>query len=113
MNLRLTPAFLAVAWLLGVAAAAFTGADLAAAAAAAGLLGIVSFARWPRPITLAMIAAGSVLIFAAGQRYDATTPEPSPIARFHGGAVVRLRGVVDAEPDERGVSRLYRLQVRE
>src|SRR3989442_5570239 len=112
MNLRLLPAFLALAWLLGIAAAAFTGADLAAAVGAAGLLGIVSFVRWPRLLTLALIAAGSVLIFAAAQRYDATTPEPSPITRLN-GAAVRLRAIVDAEPDERGASRIYRLQVRE
>jgi competence protein ComEC len=106
-------AFLAIAWLLGVAAAALTGADTAASAAAAGLLGAVSFALRPRWTTLVLVAAGVVLVFAAGWRYDSTKPEPSPIARFNDGDEVRLRAVISDEPDDRGSSRLYRLEVRE
>lgn len=117
MNRWLVPAFLAFAWLLGIAAAAFADGDPAASVAAAGLLGVVSFARWPRPLTLALIAVGIVLIFAAGWRYDATTPQLSPVAAFNCGGSdcedMRLRGVVDDEPDQRGTSRLYRVQVRE
>ena len=117
MNRWLAPAFVAVAWLLGIAAAAFAGGDPAASVAAAGLLGVVSFARWPRPLTLALIAVGIVLIFAAGWRYDATTPQLSPVATFNCGGSdcedMRLRGVVNDEPDQRGTSRLYRVQVRE
>ncbi len=79
-------AFLALAWLLGIAAASFTGADPAAALAAGGLLAVVSFALRPRLGTIALIAAGSVLVFAADWRYESTMPEPSPIARFNEGA---------------------------
>lgn len=106
-------AFLAFAWLLGIAAAAFTGAGPAAALAALGLLGAVSFARSPQPSTLVLIVAGGVLIFTAGWRYDATRPGPAPVARFNDGPAVRLRAVVGDEPQERARYRVYRLDVRE
>jgi len=106
-------AFLAIAWLLGVAAAAFTGADTAASLAAAGLFGVISFGLRPRWTTLALIGAGVVLIFAAGWRYDSTTPQPSPIGRFNDGDPVRLHAVITDEPDDRASSRLYRLNVQE
>lgn len=109
----MTLALLAFAWLLGIAAASFTGADPAAALAAAGLLGALSFALRPRLGTLALIAAGFVLIFAAGWRYESTIPQPTPIARFNEGDPVRLRAVVTDEPEEQGRSRQYRLSVRE
>lgn len=105
-------AFLALAWLLGVAAAAFTAADPAGALAASGLLGVVSFALRPRSSTLALALAGSALIFAAGWRYEATQPRPPPVARFNDGPSVRLRAVVSDDPDERASYRVYRLEVR-
>jgi competence protein ComEC len=108
-----TLAFPALAWLLGLAAAAFTGADPAATVAAAGLFGVVSFALRPRWSTLALIAAASALVFTAGWRYESTVPEPAPIARFNDSGPVRLRGVVSDEPEDQGSSRLYRLDVRE
>jgi hypothetical protein len=40
-------ALLALAWLLGIAAASFTGADPAASLGAVGLLGVSSFALRP------------------------------------------------------------------
>jgi competence protein ComEC len=106
-------ALLALAWLLGIAAAAFTNADPAASLAASGLLGVISFTLRPRASTLAYIAAGSVLIFAAGWRYDATTRGESPVARFNGGDVISLRAIVSDEPQEQGSSWLVRLDVRE
>ena len=106
-------AVLAVAWLLGIAAASFTGTDPAASLAAAGLLGVVSFALRPRWSTLAFIAASTVLIFAAGWRYESTVREESPVARFNEGATVRLRALVTDEPDEQVTSRVLRLEVRE
>ncbi len=113
-------AFLALAWLLGIAAASFTGADPAATLAAAGLLGVTSFAIRPRWSTLALIAAGFVLVFAAGWRYESTMPQPSHIAFLNCKEdtpelckPVRLRAVVTDEPDEQGSSLRYRLSVRE
>lgn len=105
-------AVLAIAWLLGLAAAAFTGADPAATLAAAGLLAAASFALSPRPRTLVLIALGVALIFAAGWRYDTTGPQPSSVSRLN-GVDVTLRAVVSREPVERTNSRAYRLEVRE
>ena len=93
-------ALLALAWLLGIAAASFTAGDPAASLAAGGLLGVASFALRPRWSTLAFVAAGSLLIFVAGWRYESTVREESPVARFNDGAVVRLRASVTDEPDE-------------
>jgi competence protein ComEC len=106
-------ALLALAWLLGIAAASFTAADPAASLAAGGLLGVASFALRPRWSTFAFIAVGAVLIFAAGWRYESTVREESPVARFNDGAAVSLRALITDEPDEQGASRLIRLDVRE
>ncbi len=106
---------LAFAWLLGVAAAAFTGADPWAALAAATGLAAVSFALRPRPSTLALVALGAAFIFTAAWRYGSTAPldTPSGIARQNDGDAVRFRALVSAEPDERGSTVRYRLAVRE
>jgi competence protein ComEC len=106
-------AALALAWLLGVAAAAFTGGNPAATIAAIGLLGLITFAIRPRWSTLAFIAAGAALVLAAGWRYEATTRSEAPIARFNDGHAVALRALVSDEPEEQGGSRLVRLDVRE
>ena len=106
---------LAFAWLLGVAAAAFTGADLWAALAAAAGLAAASFALRPRLSTLVLIALGAAIIFAAAWRYDSTAPPdtPSGIARRNDEDAVLFRALVAAEPDERGSTVRYRLAVRE
>ena len=93
----MTVAVLALSWLLGISAAAFTGAEPAAAVAAAGLLASISFAIRPRWSTLALIAAGGALIFTAGARYEATVPQPSPVARFNDAGQLRLRALVRSE----------------
>jgi len=107
------PAVLALAWLIGIAAAASTGTNLAASLAAAGLFGAISIALRPRTSTLFLIAVGVALIWAAAGRYDSTVPKPSALSELNGSREVRLRAVVDSEPFERGVARVYRLQVRE
>jgi len=118
---------LAFAWLLGVAAAGFTGADLWAALAAAAGLGAISFALRPRASTLAIIALGAALIFAASWRYESTAPPdaPSGIARLNCPpreesaddraecGLVHFRALVVSEPDDRGGTVRYRLAVRE
>ena len=106
---------LAAAWLLGIAAASFSGADPWAAVAAASALAALSFSLRPRPSTLAFIALAAVLVFAASWRYEATAPAraPSGVALLNDGPEVRLRGLVAAEPDVRGGSVRYRLAVRE
>jgi len=106
---------LAFAWLLGVAAAAFSGGDPWAALAAAAGLAAASFALRPRPSTLGLVALGAALIFAATWRYDSTAPPntPSGIARRNDDDAVRFRALVAAEPDDRGSTVRYRLAVRE
>lgn len=111
----MTLGFLALAWLLGVAAAAFTGADPWASVAAAAALAAASFALRPRSSTLVLVALGVALVFAAAWRYDSTTPPGTPtgIARWNDGDEVRFRALVTAEPDDRGATVRYRLVVRE
>jgi competence protein ComEC len=106
---------LAFAWLLGVAAAAFTGADPWAALAAAAGLGALSFALRPRASTLALIALGAALIFAASWRYESTVPPaaPSGIAQQNDSDPVRFRALIVSEPDDRGGTVRYRLAVRD
>jgi competence protein ComEC len=107
-------AFLALAWLLGVAAAAFSGAEPAAAVAAASLLGAATFAVRPRAGTLVVVAVGAALVAGATWRYEATTPTAAGTVAAYNGSDddVRLRGVVDGEPDERATGRLYSVDVR-
>ena len=106
---------LAVAWLLGLAAAAFTGSDPWAAVAAASALGAFSFALRPRPSTLAFSALAAALVFTAFWRYETTEPPdaPSGIAFLNGGPEVLFRALVVAEPEAPGSSVRYRLAVRE
>jgi len=110
----MTLAVLALAWLLGVVAAAFTNPDPAAAVVVASGLGAATFAIRPRAATLAAIAVGALLVAGATWRYDATTPTTEgTVAELNGAGNVRLRGVVSDEPDERATGRLYRLDVWE
>ena len=106
---------LAFAWLLGIAAAAFTGSNPWAAVAAASALGALSFALRPRPSTLAFIVLAAALVFAASWRYETTVPPdvPSGIASLNDGAEARFRALVAAEPEAPGSSVRYRLAVRE
>jgi len=62
-----------------------------------------------------VVAAGAVLVAGATWRYDETTPSAEGTVAVHNGLeeAVRLRGVVDGEPDERATGRLYRVEVRE
>jgi len=110
-----TLAFLALAWLLGVAAAALTGAETAASVAAASLFAAVFFAARPRLSTLAICAFGAALIFVAAEHYQDTVPAQAPdsIARFNEGNDLRVRAVVSEEPEERETSNVYRLDVQQ
>ncbi|MBI1885615.1 MAG: DNA internalization-related competence protein ComEC/Rec2 [Chloroflexi bacterium] len=106
--------YLALAWLLGIAAAAYSGADPWAAVAAAGLLGLVTVALRPRTGTVALAVLGALLVFTAAWRYDSSLPAgPPAVARYNDGGVVRFRALVTGEPDERASSVRYRLSVRE
>ena len=111
----MTTTALAVAWLLGIAAAAFTGAGPISSLAAAGLLAASSFAIRPRLGTLVMLAVAIPLVLAAGWRYDTAVPvqPPDAISRLNGVPDLRFRAMIDEAPENRLTSRLYRLEVRE
>ncbi|MDP2674793.1 MAG: ComEC/Rec2 family competence protein [Dehalococcoidia bacterium] len=118
---------LAFAWLLGLAAAAFTGSDPWAAVAAASALGALSFALRPRPSTLAFIVLAAALVFAASWRYESTVPPDTPSGIAHLNCPreddpadrrdecpeVPFRALVVAEPAAAAAPSGYRLAVRE
>ncbi|HET9476452.1 MAG TPA: DNA internalization-related competence protein ComEC/Rec2, partial [Dehalococcoidia bacterium] len=109
-------AFLAVAWLLGVAAAAATHAEAGAAVAAFGLLGALAFTYRPGALTLTLVLISGGVILAATWRYQDSEPAlpPDSIARLNNSdAAVRFRGVIDDEPGAPTSARRYRLDVRE
>ncbi|HXG36616.1 MAG TPA: ComEC/Rec2 family competence protein, partial [Dehalococcoidia bacterium] len=107
--------YLGLAWLLGIAAAAFLDADPLASLAAASLLAAITAAFRPRPRTLLLAMLGIALVLLAGWGYEATLPSPSAggIAVYNGQDAVRFRALVDDEPEERGSSLHYQLSVRE
>ncbi len=107
-------AFIAFAWLLGIATAAYTGSDPAAAVAAAGLLSTAIFALRPRPATLLALAVGASAVFLATWRYadSAPTIPPDAIQAMNDSDEVRFRAIVDDEPQQRTTSTAYRLAVK-
>ncbi len=103
-------ALLALAWLLGIVVAAFTGADTAASLAIAGLLASGSFAYRPRLSTLVVLPVVCALVFLALVRYDATEPQAdSVLADANAADEVTVLGVIDDEPREDGATVLYRV----
>ena len=107
--------FLSLAWLLGIAAAAFSDTSPWAILAAASLLAAASFAYRPRASILLLSAVGVGLVIAAAWRYDSSLPpdQPAGIAAYNDGPALRFRALVNGEPDERRTSVLYRLSARE
>jgi len=107
--------YLAFAWLLGIAAAAFSGGNAWATVAAASLLAActVAFSIQRQVLLLALVAVP--IVFVAGWRFEATEPPnlPSGIAQYNERGPVRLRTIVREEPDERSAATQYRLSVRE
>jgi competence protein ComEC len=102
----------AAAWLLGVAAAAFTGGKPAAAVAAAGLLAWGAFLIRPRFSTLAVLPVAVAVVVLGAWRYEATVPDSADgIGALNGTGEVRLEAVIDADPIDRPTSRLYEMRV--
>ncbi len=105
-------ALLAAAWLLGTAAAAYTGGETAAVVAATGLLAAIAFAARPQLSTLLLLPLAATFIALAAWRHETTRPDPlSGVGALNNRGDVTIRGVVDAEPDQRPASRVYRLKV--
>jgi competence protein ComEC len=107
-------AFICIAWLLGLSAAAYTGGDPAATLAAIGALGAVTLALRPNATALLAVIAGAAVIALAGWRYDESisTVPPDAVQHFNDGEEVRFRAVIDDEPQPRATSIAYRLEVR-
>lgn len=105
-------AFVVAGWLLGVAAAAFSGAEAAAGVAAAGLLGVACFRVRPSVWTLAALPVAFLALAAGFWRYEATVPDPDSGVASLNGTRVRVLGVVSEEPLERTASLQYRVEVR-
>lgn len=107
--------YLALAWLLGLAAAAFTDVNPWASLAAACLLAAATLAYRPRPSTLPAVALAAALIATAAWRFDSTLPPETAtgLAAYNDGEAVRFRALVTAEPDQGTTTARYRLSARE
>lgn len=104
-------ALLAFAWLLGIAAAAFTGGGMAALVATTGLAIAVGFAAHPSRTTLAAAPALATVVGIAFLLYSASIPDPGQGLSGLNGGEVELRGNIDDFPADRPTSRVYTFRV--
>ncbi|MEO8458329.1 MAG: ComEC/Rec2 family competence protein [Chloroflexota bacterium] len=120
-------ALLALAWLLGAAAASMSGVDWWVIVGAASLFAAGTFAWRTRPrglradgmprkrrsqvTTVVVMALGVATVLIAGWRYDVAGAPDLSLARLNDGPAVKLRGVVSDEPEERETTTLYRLDI--
>ena len=112
----MTGAYVATAWLAGIAAAATLPAPysvliagLAAAALALRIAGIPPSRRLLFAIVaLAALGLGGVLRYETGQPH----PERSGMAQLNGGPAISVRGIVVAPPEDRGTSVRLRIEAR-
>jgi hypothetical protein len=106
---------LSAAWLagLGLAAAGYPEAYLGAVAFGGGAA--AGFALRRRPALAALTAACTLVFVLASARFEGSLPpdEPEGVALLNESAKVRIRGVVADEPEERGESRRFVLDVHE
>ncbi len=107
--------YLALCWLLGMAAAAFAQGSPWAIAAAALLAAIVPLTTRRAAFALLWAATAAALLVGGAWLYQSSLPsaDPQGIALHNDGPAVRFRTVVSGEPDERGSSLRLRLSVRE
>jgi len=107
--------YLALCWLLGMAAAAFTQGNPWAIGAAALLAAIVPLASRRPAVAVLWAATAAALLVGGAWLYQSSLPsaEPQGIAHYNDGPAVRFRAVVSGEPDERGSSLRLRLSARE
>jgi competence protein ComEC len=105
-------ALLAFAWLLGVAAAAFTGGGTAALVASAALSVLISFAAYPSRSTLFAAPVMATVVGVAFLLYGASAPDPDQgLTRLNNSGDVTLRGTVDDLPADWPTSRIYTVKV--
>jgi competence protein ComEC len=107
--------YLALCWLLGMAAAAFTQGNPWAIATAALLAAVVPLVTPRSLLALLWAAMAAALLVGGGWLYQSSLPSPQPqgIARYNDASAVILRAVVSGEPDERGNSLTLRISARE
>jgi len=107
--------YLALCWLLGMAAAAFTQGSPWAIAAAAAPAAIVPLVTRRSAVALLWAAMAAGLLVGGAWLYQSSLPsgEPQGIALYNDGSAVRFRAVVSGEPDGRGSSLRLRLSARE
>ncbi|KPK46609.1 MAG: hypothetical protein AMJ77_05635, partial [Dehalococcoidia bacterium SM23_28_2] len=107
--------YLALCWLLGMAAAAFAQGSPWAIAAAALLAAIVPLAARRSALAFLWAAMAPALLVGGAWLYQSSLPpaEPQGIARYNDGPAVTFRAVVSDEPDERGTYLSLRLSARE
>lgn len=104
--------YLALAWLLGVAAAAWSGGVPWAVVAAAALVAVPAVVWRPRAAPVALLALALTLL--GGWRFASTLPRPGgELAPWVESGPVRLRAVVEDGPQERPLSVRYRLSAQE
>jgi hypothetical protein len=105
-------ALLAFAWIVGVAAAAYTGADGTAIPAAAALALLSAFVVLPRRSILLASPFVLAIVVLAFVRYEDTVPNPNQgVGHLNGSGTVTLRGVVDSAPSDRPTSRVYEVAI--
>ncbi len=111
----MTLALLGTAWLLGVVAAAATGAlpwPAAVGMAALGPAAALLARRW-QMAALAVLAA-ALFLGGAARYLDSRPPdEPTGLALLNDGPSLRLRALVSDEPEERPTSQRIRLSARD
>jgi competence protein ComEC len=104
---------LSAAWLTGIALAAAGQHQAALALAPFGFASAVVFAV-QRLHSAAVVAAVSAFLLAAGALwFEAALPnaEPGGIAALNGGPPVRLAGTIVSEPEDRGATQRFVLNV--
>jgi competence protein ComEC len=107
--------YLALCWLLGMGAAAFTQGNPWAIAAAALLAAIAPLVAPRSALVLLWAAMAAALLVGGAWLYQSSLPsaDPQGIAQFNDKDAVTFRAVVSGEPDERGSSLRLRLSARE
>jgi competence protein ComEC len=112
-------AYLALAWLLGVAAAAWADGDWWAVVAAAVVFGAASVVWRARarqgwglsPRTIVLFSFGISAVLVGGWRYASVGGADVSLERLNGSDVT-IRAVVSEEPTEGEAGMVYRLDVR-
>lgn len=109
----MTLAWVAAAWLAGIAAAALTGAVWPLAIALATATVALALLRRDRGVLLLAVLLPLVFAAGAGRADQAEKPlADDAVARHNGGVALRLRGVLRDDPAVRDTSQQFAVAVR-